>query len=648
MSPVNSDDSSGRNFRGTGRPLTRKEIRAREKSLTADAADLVPEQAYESGNDAPDVPDVPDVPERRPSVPQSAAPAPAQPRVEPTVSGALRGAAASPVPSPDAVAPTLGVPLVPPVPPTIQEPGNQEPAASQEPSNQEPASRTPHFEEPISRVPASDAPGEGAHGVHADAGHHADHHAAAHRAAAHRAAAGDATDYTHTDHTLSDHTLLDHGHADPAHTGHDADHAGAGYPDDGSGDPAVHADEAHYHAAPADVDYAAYHHDAHHESYEDHVPYEDEAMGHQLLASPQGVTPAPRPSKKVRRRRRLVALLLTLALFVTATVVGAQFLKPLLGNDKPSDYPGPGTGQVTLSVQPGEGPVSVAAKLEEARVVANADTFVSALAASGGTLSPGEYDFKQEMKNSDAVAVLLNAEQAKVMYFALSAGLRITESLEAISEGSGIPVAQLKSLSDSPQQFGLPAKAKNLEGYLAPGEHRFPLGSTPKDILTKLVKTTQDELKAQGVTDPAKQYEVVTVASIVQAEGGQAEYKDVAGAIYNRLKPNNTETAGLIQSDATVTYGLGRKSFHITEEEKADKSNPYNTYANQGLPVGPIGSPGKTAIDASAKPKKNEYMYWVTINLDTKETKFSKTLEEHQRYVDQYNAWCEANPGRCV
>ena len=53
---------------------------------------------------------------------------------------------------------------------------------------------------------------------------------------------------------------------------------------------------------------------------------------------------------------------------------------------------------------------------------------------------------------------------------------------------------------------------------------------------------TLDELKAQGVTDPDKQYDAVTVASIVQAEGGQAEYGDVAGAIYNRLKPNNTET----------------------------------------------------------------------------------------------------------
>ena len=319
---------------------------------------------------------------------------------------------------------------------------------------------------------------------------------------------------------------------------------------------------------PATMTHHDAHHDAHHESYEDHDALEHEAVGHQLLANADSVTTVVRPSKKVRRRRRVVALLLSLALFVTAAVVGAQFLKPLLGTDKASDYPGPGTGQVKVAVLPGEGPVSVAAKLEEARVVANAETFVSELAAAGGTLAPGEYDFKQEMKNADAVSVLLNTAQSKVMYFALSAGLRIGESLEAISEGSGIPLAQLETLSDSPKQFGLPAEAKNLEGYLAPGEYRFPLGTTPKAILTALVKSTTDELKAQGVTDAAKQYDVVTVASIVQAEGGQAEYKDVAGAIYNRLKPNNTETAGLIQSDATVTYGLGRKSFHIDRRGK--------------------------------------------------------------------------------
>lgn len=567
MSPVNNDDSSGRTFRAAGRPLTRKEIRAREKALTAESGDVVPEHAYESGEDsASEMFGEPAPTQSAPTRPAPTQPAPTRPAPAQPASAAPAPApqrAPEPVTEPEPVPATVAVPLVPPVPPTVQEPAIHEPAV----------------EEPVAA--------EAAFHPHEDL-HHADEDL------------------------------------------HHADDADAGYLD--------HHHDAHH----------GVHGDAHHDSYEDHDDLEPEAVGHQLLANADSVSTVARPSKKVRRRRRLVALLLSLALFVTAAVVGAQFLKPLLGADKASDYPGPGTGQVKVAVLPGEGPVSVAAKLEEAKVVANADTFVSELAASGGTLAPGEYDFKQEMKNADAVAVLLNAEQSKVMYFALSAGLRIGESLQAISEGSGIPVAQLKALNDSPKQFGLPAKAKNLEGYLAPGEYRFPLGTTPKAILTSLVKSTTDELKTQGVTDPAKQYDVVTVASIVQAEGGQAEYKDVAGAIYNRLKPNNTETAGLIQSDATVTYGLGRKSFHITEDEKANKSNPYNTYANPGLPVGPIGSPGKNAIDAAAKPNKNDYLYWVTINLDTKETKFSKTLAEHQRYVDQYNAWCEANPGRCV
>ncbi|MBD1541186.1 endolytic transglycosylase MltG [Arthrobacter sp. IA7] len=574
MSPVNSDDSSGDPFADAGRPLTRKEIRAREKSVTAESGDDVPEQAYESGEE-----------------------------VHVGVGAAQRtGASASDAPSGSDGARTAAIATAPVA----------VPAASPVPEAHIPDAQVPAAQ----AVPAAEVP--------------------------------DAPPVPPTIH-------------DPAEHGDAADH----------GDAAVHTDTATHEEAASGVhgvqsedaphfaEFAAGHHedghhyDIHHEAvghdtYEEHEHYEQQAVGHQLLAGAEDVAPVPRPSKKVRRRRRLVALLLTLALFVTATVVGAQFLKPLLGNDKPADFPGPGAGQVKVSVDPGEGPVSVAAKLEDAKVVANAETFMVALTASGGTLSPGEYDFKQEMKNSDAVSVLLNEGQAKVMYFALSAGLRIDESLQAISEGSGLSLAQLKALSDAPKQFGLTAKAKNLEGFLAPGEYRFPLGTTAREILTKLVKTTQDELKAQGVTDAAKQYDAVTVASIVQAEGGQAEYKDVAGAIYNRLKPTNTETNGLIQSDATVTYGLGKKTFHIDEAEKADKSNPYNTYAIQGLPVGPIGSPGKNAIDAAAKPNDNDYLYWVTINLDTKETKFSKTLAEHNGYVEQYNAWCEANPGRCV
>ena len=436
----------------------------------------------------------------------------------------------------------------------------------------------------------------------------------------------------------------------------------------GDPDQAVHAPEAEpYEGHPTGYAHADGHHseDQHYadQHYEGHHYEEQDQHGHYLddrhdahpdirpdaalFAGAAAESVVTKPSKKVRRRRRLLALFLTLVVFVAAIAVGAQFLKPLLGSDKASDYPGPGTGEVQVSVQPGEGMRSVAAKLETGKIVANADTFLQAFASSGGTLTPGDFTFKSEMKNLDAVNVLLGHDKTKVIYFALSAGLRIGESLQAISEGSGIKVQQLKQFSDSPQQFGLPANAKNLEGFLHPGEYRFPLGTPAKDILQALVKTTTDELVAQGITDPAKQYEAIIVASIVQAEGGQAEYGDVAGAIYNRLKPND-QTGGFLQVDSAVTYGLGTRSFNFTDEQRQDKSNAYNTYANPGLPPGPIGSPGKTAIDAAAKPKTNDFLYWVTINLDTKETKFSKTLAEHNGYVEQYNTWCRANTGRCA
>lgn len=570
MSPVNSDDASGVASSGADRPLTRKEIRAREKLLATQGHDMIPPQAFETGEDTPTA-----------AVP----PAPAEVRPAETPEAVRPEAPKPSVPLPSADAPELPVAA-----PTVHEDVVDEEPVHEEPVHEEPLRQDAAHEEPVPEEQVHEYAGGITHGAGQQ-------------------------------------------HAPAPQQGYEVHHEAEDH--DGY---AVHPeDEAHQFFDNADVHHA----DPHETGYHDEP-------GHELMTGTASIRSAKGPSKKVRRRRRFLALVLTLTVFVVAIVVGAQFLKPLLGGDTVADYPGPGTGQATITVPEGAGPKSVATELQDKKVVANADTFLKEFAASGGALSPGDFTMRQEMKNSDAVAVLLNKDKGKVMYFALSAGRRISESLQAISEGTGIPVADLKALSDAPAQFGVPAKAKNLEGFLSPGEFRFPLGTTAKDILQKLVTTTLDELKAQGVTDPAKQYDVVTVASIVQAEGGQAEYGDVAGAIYNRLKPNNTETNGLIQSDATVTYGLGIRSFHIDEAQKADKSNPYNTYANQGLPAGPIGSPGKTAIDAAAKPKANDYLYWVTINLDTKETKFSKTLAEHNGYVAKYNAWCEANPGRCV
>lgn len=606
MSPVNHDPS-GETPEPGGRPLTRREIRARERYLETQQQMLVPIPGTEvpetpdfgepfafpdaAGQPEPDGhPEPADHPEHGARAVHGvhAGPVHRDGRAEREAYSASAGhpeAAANVVPA------TSAVPSVPANPPVVPPQPVTEPFVDDDPAVADAAEPADSAVDPEPRTyhePAEEPAGQD-HSSHDHAGHEA--------------------------HEL--HRAPEYAYADPHHGtayGHGAVHHDAGYAD-------LHAED--------------FHADDHHDGHERHP----------VLAA---VDPEPKPSKKVRRRRRGLALFLTFAVFVAAVALGAQFLKPLLGMDKVSDYPGPGTGSVSVTVMPGAGPKQVADQLQSEGIVADSSTFLQAFSASGGELSPGEFTFRKEMKNSDAVAVLVKSDAGKVIYFALSAGLRINESLDAISQGSGIPLDQLKALSDSPGQFGVPAKAKNLEGFLAPGEYRFPLGTSAKDILQKLVTGTMDELKGQGITDPTKQYQTIIVASIVQAEGGQADYRNVAGAIYNRLKPSNKETNGLIQSDATVTYGLGTKTFHLTDEQKADKSNLYNTYAIAGLPVGPIGSPGKTAIDAAAKPASNNYLYWVTINLDTKETKFSSTLAEHNKYVAQYTAWCTANPGRCV
>jgi len=356
-----------------------------------------------------------------------------------------------------------------------------------------------------------------------------------------------------------------------------------------------------------------------------------------------------RVSKRVRRRRRTVIFLIVLALFAVVVFFVVQTIKPMLGGFTPADYPGPGTGTVQVVVPDGSSARSVATELRSDDVVASEQAFLDALAAANGTgsLQPGSFAMKKQMKASDAVAVLLAGDLSKVHYAAVAQNLRLGETLDVLAKGTGIPKGDFEKLASDPAAFGLPAAAKNLEGYLSPGEYRFPIELDAKGILKEMVAATQKNLAAAGVSDPAQQYKVLTIASIIEFEGNAANYAEISGAIENRINNPNGETHGYLQSDATVAYGLGIKSYNLSQAQKDDKANLYNTYAHPGLPVGPIGSPGAAAIEAAAHPQSNPYYFWVTVNLKTGETLYAATYAEHLQNVAKYTAWCAANPGEC-
>ena len=129
--------------------------------------------------------------------------------------------------------------------------------------------------------------------------------------------------------------------------------------------------------------------------------------------------------------------------------------------------------------------------------------------------------------------------------------------------------------------------------------------------------------------------DIVTIASLVQAEAGQADMAKVASVVYNRLD------AGMaLQFDSTLHYGLNiRGNIQLTREQ-LDTDGPYNSYTRAGLPPTPIDSPGADALEAALNPADTDYLYFVTVNLATGETKFAETLEEHNQNVAEYREYC--------
>jgi UPF0755 protein len=358
---------------------------------------------------------------------------------------------------------------------------------------------------------------------------------------------------------------------------------------------------------------------------------------------------AKREARRKRRRRRNIVLISAFGAFVVLVAGLSLAVRGLLPRLDSQDYPGPGGDPVTFTVNAGEGALAIGGRLTDEDIVASSGAFIEAVnqSRSENSIQPGDYEMRRQMKAADAAAVLLREGQEQVHYVAVNRGMRVNEAIEAISTSTGLSMSELEAAAEDPTAYGLPDQAVSLEGYLAPGEYRFPLDAAPEDIFTLMVDKTFERLEDLGVTDPDEQYRTVTIASILEAEALTDDYPVVAGIIENRLAPENPETGGFLQIDATVIYGLGQRQLQFTPEQKRDAGNPYNTYVHRGLPPGPIGAPSLPALDAAANPQDSDFYYWVTTNIATGETKFAKDYAQHRVYQQEYRDYCAENAEIC-
>lgn len=298
-----------------------------------------------------------------------------------------------------------------------------------------------------------------------------------------------------------------------------------------------------------------------------------------------------------------------------------------------TDYQGPGTGTVWFTVESGEGVATIAAHLVKADVVKNADTFASTVAANNSTLYPGMYQLKKHMSSIQAVKILSDRTKA-TGFLEVKAGERSSQAIAEAAQLSGIDKAQFDAIIAGGGQGILPAEAGGkFEGWLEPGVYDVKKkGSTASSILKQIVDKRVAKLDDLKVPTGAQRETILNMASIAESEVNRSEYYGkVVRVIVNRLSQNMA-----LGMDSTVAYGANVKPSQLTNAMLGDASDPYNTRVNKGLPPTPISSPGDEAIKAAMNPTPGNWLYFVTTNLQTGETKFVATQDEFTQIRNEY------------
>jgi peptidoglycan lytic transglycosylase G len=340
--------------------------------------------------------------------------------------------------------------------------------------------------------------------------------------------------------------------------------------------------------------------------------------------------------KRKSRMRRLapwLALSVFLALLIGA---GGGYLYVYRTYLHPPDFSGPGTSTMVVRIFPGDSASAVGQRLQKAGVIASARAFSNAAKASGqGTaLEPGYYRVHRHMNAALAFALLLKPSARVQTKITIPEGQRLSQIIATLGRDTGNLQGYRQAINDV-KALDLPSFAHgNPEGYLFPATYNVQPNTPPIKVLQEMV--TQFGKEAADIGLPAAaahaeltQAQVITVASLIQAEGGRtSDYPKIARVIYNRL---NTSPQIPLQLDSTVMYALHRYGIIATAQQIKVKS-PYNTYRRTGLPPGPIDSPGNAAIKAALHPAHGPWMYFVTVNPKTGLTKFTSSVAQFQKF----------------
>lgn len=294
---------------------------------------------------------------------------------------------------------------------------------------------------------------------------------------------------------------------------------------------------------------------------------------------------------------------------------------------------------IHFSITPGQTVAEIARGLEQAKIVADADVFgrYARKLKQDTSIKPGEYTLDSSMTPKQILAILVSGDREEA-WITIPEGWRldqIADYLEAQGLAKAddfIAAAVVGSYKKDYPFLSQLNNATSLEGYLFPDTYKVFADTTSDDIIRRMLDNFRSKVSSDIMDQANKKgltlHEFITLTSIVEKESAHSEdIRKISSVYWNRLRDGMH-----FQSDATITYITKRPDPRPTyDETKID--HPYNTYIHAGLPPGPVGNPGMSAILATLDPETTPYFFFVSKG---NRAYFAETYEGHLDNIAKY------------
>lgn len=330
--------------------------------------------------------------------------------------------------------------------------------------------------------------------------------------------------------------------------------------------------------------------------------------------------------KSNKRKNRCIIISIVAVILIVIIGCSLKFEISGFGNGDPS---------VAITVEDGDTVQNITQQLENNGVIGNKLLFKIYLKIKGADshIKTGNHYFAENMAYSDVVKELSRDSSVEGISVTVPEGYEFRMIADLLEEKGLIDREKFYSVAETynfTYDFvkDIPKRSTRLEGYLFPDTYYITPEEDELDILLMMLnrfdESFTDDMKNRAEEIGMSVDEVVNLASIIQREAANSEEMPLVSSVFhNRLK---SDEYPFLQSCATVQYILEeRKPVLLNEDTEID--SPYNTYKYEGLPIGPIASPGVDALNAALYPAETDYYFFYAD--ENGQSVFSQTFDQH-------------------